>query len=171
MKSAADAPGRNASLPYPSPNLFMYQAAFPVAGQWYTLTAITAHRSFETRILCRYVRREMRQLDDDDRSRYLDALEKIHRRSMAEGLELYGEQFVNYEKMTGMHMDQVGGGSGVGSRAGSYRGLDIVTNGDGGFGWIPATLFFMESQAAAPSNRTTNPIIITIITIITNLIA
>ena len=120
----------------------MHQASFPDAGQWYTLMATTANRSFETKVLCRYVRREMRQLDDDDRSRYLDALEKIHRLSMAEGLELYGQQFVNYEKMTGMHMDQM-----------TLDGCTIYHNTDVFFGAHSAFTLMLEQalQAIDPS--------------------
>jgi len=114
------------------------QATFPIAGQWYSLTAVTSRRTFNTKLLCRYVRREMRALHDDDRSRYLDALEKIHRLSMAEGVAQYGQQFVNYEKMTGMHMDQM-----------TLDGCTIYHNTDVFFGAHSAFTLMLEQALQA----------------------
>lgn len=42
--------------------------------------------------MCKYVRREIRELSDEDRETFLDALEKVHRLDLEEGRALYGKR-------------------------------------------------------------------------------
>eukprot|EP00618_Florenciella_parvula_P017611 CAMPEP_0119466112 /NCGR_PEP_ID=MMETSP1344-20130328/921_1 /TAXON_ID=236787 /ORGANISM="Florenciella parvula, Strain CCMP2471" /LENGTH=725 /DNA_ID=CAMNT_0007498409 /DNA_START=17 /DNA_END=2194 /DNA_ORIENTATION=- len=60
--------------------------------------------SFSHTIMCKYVRRELRALNDDDKERYLSALEVVHRTSMKDGVELYGSSFRNFEHFTTKHL-------------------------------------------------------------------
>lgn len=60
--------------------------------------------SFSHTIMCKYVRREVRALNDDDKERYLSALEVVHRTSMKDGAELYGSNFRNFEHFTTKHL-------------------------------------------------------------------
>lgn len=53
---------------------------------------------------CKYVRREMRSLKDDDREAYLAALEVVARTGLREGRELYGEKFINLQYLTVKHV-------------------------------------------------------------------
>ena len=52
---------------------------------------------------CRYVRREIRSLADDDRWAYLNALRVVHSTSDADGRAAYGAHFISARKLAAMH--------------------------------------------------------------------
>lgn len=56
---------------------------------------------------CKYVRRELRDLTESDRTEFLDAVEAYFKTSDAEGLAKYGEGFSNYERLTAYHNSAV----------------------------------------------------------------
>lgn len=58
----------------------------------------------QTKVQCKYVRREIRSMVDDERERFLAATEVVHRLSMEEGQAKYGSKFVNYEYFTVKHL-------------------------------------------------------------------
>jgi hypothetical protein len=68
------------------------------SGAYYSETLVAT-------VMCKYVRREIRTLTTADREKYFSALEKVHRLSAADGLELYGSAFKNYEYFTAKHVD------------------------------------------------------------------
>ena len=55
-------------------------------------------------VLCKYVRREIRQLQSADLDRFFAATAAVHRLTMQEGQSKYGEKFVNYEYFTVKHL-------------------------------------------------------------------
>lgn len=83
---------------------------FERAGEWHLVETHIRDRNqiilrkLEHRLLCKYVRRELRQLNDEDKDRYLSALEVVHRVSLAEGQALYGPRFKNFEYFTEKHL-------------------------------------------------------------------
>lgn len=56
--------------------------------------------------MCKYVRREIRELTSKDRMDYFGALELVYRLSMDEGLQRFGADFANYEYFVYKHLDQ-----------------------------------------------------------------
>lgn len=85
------------------------------AGTVYQLSVIetastpTGHdrlRQSTFNVHCKYVRRELRELQANDLRTYWDAVEKVHRLSLREGLEKYGQKFRNYETLTIKHLDR-----------------------------------------------------------------
>lgn len=54
-------------------------------------------------VSCRYVRREIRDLTDADRTDFLDAMETYYTVSDEEGQALYGEDFFNYNRLSVYH--------------------------------------------------------------------
>ena len=48
--------------------------------------------------MCKYVRRELRQLRTEDREEYFDAMEIVAKTSMQDGQMLYGKKFYNFEE-------------------------------------------------------------------------
>eukprot|EP00904_Undaria_pinnatifida_P014260 jgi/Undpi1/9965/HiC_scaffold_28.g12419.m1 len=52
---------------------------------------------------CKYVRRELRDLTEGDRVKFLDAMEAYFKTPDAEGLDKYGEGFFSYERLTAYH--------------------------------------------------------------------
>lgn len=54
-------------------------------------------------VSCKYVRRELRELTDADRSDVLDAMQVYYTVSTEEGKAKYGDDFVNYELLTAYH--------------------------------------------------------------------
>ncbi|CAM9189470.1 unnamed protein product [Choristocarpus tenellus] len=61
-------------------------------------------RNVEAEVMCKYVRRELRELTQKDRERFFDALEVYHRVDLDKGRALYGDFFVNYESQTRKHL-------------------------------------------------------------------
>ena len=53
--------------------------------------------------ITKYVRREIRDLTDDDRNSYLEALEKVFTLSDTEGRDAYGDEFVSHAHLTSLH--------------------------------------------------------------------
>lgn len=58
-------------------------------------------------ISCKYVRRELRQLTEADRSEYLAAMRELYTLSDEEGAEKYGKGFNNVAPLAAMHNSQV----------------------------------------------------------------
>lgn len=86
-------------------NSTVIAAVFTRAGTTYDVViAKKGETVFRTRIHCKYVRREIRELIDEDRNRFLAATEIIHRLSMEKGQAKYGSKFVNYEYFTVKHL-------------------------------------------------------------------
>lgn len=56
---------------------------------------------------CKYVRRELRQLTESDRTEFFEAMRVFYTMSMDEGLENYGPEFTNYLTTTGYHNSEV----------------------------------------------------------------
>lgn len=61
-------------------------------------------RTYETSsVMCKYVRRELRNMTDADRTLYLDALEIVYNTSMADGIAIYGKRFKDHAYFTALH--------------------------------------------------------------------
>ncbi|CAM9738599.1 unnamed protein product [Laminaria digitata] len=52
---------------------------------------------------CKYVRRELRDLTEADRTEFLDAMEAYYKTPEEEGKAKYGQEFYNYERLTAYH--------------------------------------------------------------------
>jgi hypothetical protein len=63
-----------------------------------------AHKTEGVPIMCKYVRREIRDLVDDDRERFLDALEIAHRMPLEEGHRTYGGKYMDAIGATRKHL-------------------------------------------------------------------
>ena len=61
-------------------------------------------RSFSTTVMCKYVRREIRQLYPEDREAYFLAMDAVAKTDMVTGVRLYGDKFVNLQYMTKKHL-------------------------------------------------------------------
>jgi phage-related protein len=57
---------------------------------------------------CKYVRRELRTLTDDDREAFFTALETVYNTEQGEGENLYGNKFVNIKELVKNHLDGAG---------------------------------------------------------------
>eukprot|EP00638_Chattonella_subsalsa_P017377 CAMPEP_0117849150 /NCGR_PEP_ID=MMETSP0949-20121206/20920_1 /TAXON_ID=44440 /ORGANISM="Chattonella subsalsa, Strain CCMP2191" /LENGTH=569 /DNA_ID=CAMNT_0005696297 /DNA_START=291 /DNA_END=1997 /DNA_ORIENTATION=+ len=81
-------------------------ATFKVAGTYYNIEVIEKggeNRGFETQAICKYVRREVRDLHEEDREIYFDAMEIFHTLSLEEGQKKYGERWINHKQLTLAH--------------------------------------------------------------------
>lgn len=61
-------------------------------------------RSITASVMCKYVRREIRQLTTEDRIAYFEAMETLAKTDMETGVATYGERFVNLQYMTKKHL-------------------------------------------------------------------
>jgi hypothetical protein len=59
---------------------------------------------YRATMMCKYVRREMRDLTDDERRRYLEAMEQVAMLPLADGQALYGNKFINLESFAVKHI-------------------------------------------------------------------
>ncbi|KAK7247978.1 hypothetical protein SO694_00086044 [Aureococcus anophagefferens] len=57
-------------------------------------------------VVCKYVRRELRQLSGDDREAYFAALERVHRTSSADGKRAYGAKFRSQKTFLLKHLGE-----------------------------------------------------------------
>lgn len=64
----------------------------------------TVVRSSTIDVPCKYVRREIRNLGDDDLTKFLDAIKIMYSTDIKEGMDTYGPDFTNYEAITLKHM-------------------------------------------------------------------
>ncbi|CAM9333791.1 unnamed protein product, partial [Ascophyllum nodosum] len=73
-------------------------------------TAVATGRTLyiETYIMVKYVRREIRQLNDKDREAFFNAMEAIYRLPTAQGRDIYGEEYLGIEFFVQMHLDGAG---------------------------------------------------------------
>ena len=60
-----------------------------------------------TTVVCKYVRREIRDLSDEDRNRYFAALEIVYSTSLDDGIALYGAHYKDYKYFTILHNTNV----------------------------------------------------------------
>mmetsp|Transcript_13049 Transcript_13049/g.16736 ORF Transcript_13049/g.16736 Transcript_13049/m.16736 type:complete len:694 (+) Transcript_13049:149-2230(+) len=84
-------------------------AIFTRPGKLYTVKVVEeggANRSFEFEVICKYVRREIRDLTDEDRETFLNALHTFYTIPLEEGRSKYGERFINSKKLTLKHVQQ-----------------------------------------------------------------
>jgi hypothetical protein len=58
-------------------------------------------------VMCKYVRRELRQLTTKDRERFLAATATFHRMDAKEGRAKYGVKFTNYQEATIKHLSKM----------------------------------------------------------------
>lgn len=61
----------------------------------------------KAKVSCKYVRRELRDLTDADRTDFFDALEEFYTVPNDEGKEKYGHEFFNYQRVTAYHNSMV----------------------------------------------------------------
>ena len=64
---------------------------------------------YEAPVMCKYVRREMRKLTEEDRNKFLSALEITHRLNYTEGKGQFGDKFVDARSLTSKHLAKVRG--------------------------------------------------------------
>lgn len=57
-----------------------------------------------TSVMVRYIKRELRELSQEDRQTFLDALETVYRVHTAEGRQIYGEGYKGIETLVAKHM-------------------------------------------------------------------
>ncbi|CAN0067281.1 unnamed protein product, partial [Ectocarpus fasciculatus] len=65
------------------------------------------HR-MRSHVMVKYVRREIRQLSDEDREAFFDAMETLYRLPTAEGRALYGDEYKGINFFVQMHLDGAG---------------------------------------------------------------
>jgi len=68
----------------------------------------TVLRELRTVLVCKYIRREIRTLTDEDREAFFKGLERMVSVSDTEGARLYGKNFKNNEYFIGLHNELVG---------------------------------------------------------------
>jgi len=71
----------------------------------YSIRVTVGEDQVATTAMCKYVRREIRTLTDEDRTRYFAALEVVHRTDLSSGKAVYGNEFRNYEYFTTKHLN------------------------------------------------------------------
>lgn len=87
--------------------------SFPIPGT-YTLeveevdTTGTTLREDTKVLVCKYVRREVRQLSEVDREKFLDAMFTVYNVSTTEGKKKYGDKFRNNEEFVKIHNELAG---------------------------------------------------------------
>ena len=64
--------------------------------------------TFVSVVICKYVRREIRSLTEEDRERYFAALEVVAKTDFVEGQAKYGSKFVNLEYFAVKHINGLG---------------------------------------------------------------
>jgi hypothetical protein len=74
----------------------------------------------------KYVKREIRTLDDEDRNAFLDAMSVLYRTSKLEGMELYGDNYITAYDVSQLHNNLAGDVDG---------GCDHLHD---GYGFLPA---------------------------------
>ena len=65
-------------------------------------------RAIADKVMSKYVRREVRDLTDDDRNRVLDAMQVVYKTEMAEGKKAYGARFKNIAYFLEKHLRGAG---------------------------------------------------------------
>ena len=66
--------------------------------------SIFSKMSMTASVMCKCVRREVRQLTTEDRTAYFEAMETVAKTDMETGVATYGERFVNLQYMTKKHL-------------------------------------------------------------------
>mmetsp|Transcript_24942 Transcript_24942/g.39443 ORF Transcript_24942/g.39443 Transcript_24942/m.39443 type:complete len:705 (-) Transcript_24942:344-2458(-) len=79
---------------------------FTKAGQFYAVHAqqTNSGKTYFARVICKYVRREIRDLNEKDRQIFLNALKTYHTTESSEGKRLYGQDFFNYRDLMEWHL-------------------------------------------------------------------
>ncbi|CAM9359341.1 unnamed protein product [Phaeothamnion confervicola] len=70
--------------------------------------AAAAKTSYQADVMVKYVRREIRALSDDDRERFVAALQTLYRVPTREGRVLYGTRYRGMESFAAQHLDGAG---------------------------------------------------------------
>ncbi|CAM9353897.1 unnamed protein product [Heterosigma akashiwo] len=86
---------------------------FTEAGRFYDINIEErdthgASQYFKIQVICKYVRREIRTLNQEDRQKYFNALEAFHTLSQEDGQKLYGTTFYSHKELTVQHLETVG---------------------------------------------------------------
>eukprot|EP00639_Heterosigma_akashiwo_P008803 CAMPEP_0194589662 /NCGR_PEP_ID=MMETSP0292-20121207/20795_1 /TAXON_ID=39354 /ORGANISM="Heterosigma akashiwo, Strain CCMP2393" /LENGTH=318 /DNA_ID=CAMNT_0039446971 /DNA_START=60 /DNA_END=1013 /DNA_ORIENTATION=- len=126
-------------------------AVFTSAGSFYTIQVEGNGLSVQTKVICKYVRREIRSLNDDDKSNFLNALKIFHTIDSEEGKRLYGEDFFNYQDLTNMHLATVPSGTGGGAACSPWHsGPGFLTSHLALARLVERALQLVEPSVAAP---------------------
>ena len=59
--------------------------------------------SFTTRLVCKYVKRELRSLTETDKERFLKAAKTLWETNSNKGVSLYGEKYMSIERLVDIH--------------------------------------------------------------------
>lgn len=94
------------TLTHPGTMYSLVVKEFSIADDGVTLEKIDVEK---IKVSCKYVRREIRDLTDTDRTEFLDALQEFYTVSSDHGKVLYGATFSNYERVTAYHNVKVRG--------------------------------------------------------------
>ena len=101
---AANPANRSAGFACASSTTPSINCSFSAPTLEYDVSAEAAGARVVLRVTCKYVRREMRSLSEDDRRRYLTALQTVYRTSTREGRARYGADFVGGEFFALWHL-------------------------------------------------------------------
>jgi Common central domain of tyrosinase len=66
-------------------------------------TAGHVAHTYSTRLICKYVKRELRTLTEADRERFLDAAIKLWKINSNKGIQLYGSEYVSIDRLVAIH--------------------------------------------------------------------
>ena len=92
----------------------LVEVSFPDVG-WYVVDlteydqGASSVRSFQDRVVCRYVRREIRSLFPEDQSLFFDVLEIMYRTSWSDGQSKYGNVWRNAGAVEGEGRERLRG--------------------------------------------------------------
>ena len=81
---------------------------FTVPTHVYLVNATVGQMILQTRVTCKYVRRELRTLTSDDKERYLSALNLFYKTSSNEGKNKYGSNYVSWTEPARWHLAKSG---------------------------------------------------------------
>mmetsp|Transcript_9406 Transcript_9406/g.15736 ORF Transcript_9406/g.15736 Transcript_9406/m.15736 type:complete len:708 (-) Transcript_9406:150-2273(-) len=107
---------------------------FTVAGQFYTIeakdnsTSQSSSLTITQKVICKYVRRELRALHYEDREKFRHALRIFHTMPTVEGKAEYGGDFFNYRDSSMLHL--------------AFKGYDAESDGDVCSPWHKGMGFF-----------------------------
>mmetsp|Transcript_24731 Transcript_24731/g.32293 ORF Transcript_24731/g.32293 Transcript_24731/m.32293 type:complete len:696 (-) Transcript_24731:178-2265(-) len=127
-------------------------AVFTKAGHFYHVKVVEEggnYRSFETDIICKYVRREIRELTVEDREAFFDALVIFYTIPEDEGKALYGERFVTHRELTLIHVQEFYTPDGS-SCTPWHAGLSFITAHNSMSLWVEQSLQRINPTIAIP---------------------
>lgn len=122
--------------------------ALPPGDFHITVTCVQNGQTNSVRMtaLSRYVRREIRELTKDDRTRWLDAMAIVFYTDGDEGRKIYGSTFRSSAEISSLHAINAG------MRDGDHlhRGLGFLAQHLRQDGWLTASLQSVDSSISAP---------------------